>query len=400
MSSIAAAEQLYTLVELAQANPYVRSCLMSLQARCMQAPVQIKERQKPLGADLKRQLLPQITTFMRDALLHGTCTGVVPFYIKKVNGINMPFCMELGSYIWTVESHSVEPSNKRMPQEQGLLRYCVRPRDGLIPAARIYVFPYEPPMFGSPVCSGPFNHIIAEYRHFLLSRRKIEESNEWNSSKHVIVTEQVDLKDQTTSGLQLLDEQRRYQITGKHNNLMHNNLLRLQNRDGFYLDNVNDGIFSHVRSEFADGHDRVAPSTKRACCHIMPPNVQVTEMQELSTPDLALNEQRFITTVYAHFNSKAAFSFSTSNSSSTSESEMLSSEEQSMVTMSIQRLQTVAGIAYALCFDIEPTDVEVTLKQASKLDQSSASDVKAYADAEVLGGLDKLNLKRKLTADR
>ena len=137
-----------------------------------------------------------------------------------------------------------------------------------------------------------------------------------------------------------------------------------------------------------------------ACCHIMPPNVQVTEMQELNTPDLALNEQRFITTVYAHFNSKAAFSFSTSNTSSTSESEMLSSEEQSMVTMSIQRLQTVAGIAYALCFDIEPTDVEVTLKQASKLDQSSASDVKAYADAEVLGGLDKLNLKRKLTADR
>ena len=167
-------------------------------------------------------------------------------------------------------------------------------------------------MFGSPVCSGPFNHIIAEYKHFLPSRRKIEESNEWNSSKHVIVTEQVDLKDQTTSGLQLLDEQRRYQITGKHNNLMHNNLLRLQNRDGFYLDNVNDGIFSHVRSEFADGHDRVAPSTKRACCHIMPPNVQVTEMQELNTPDLALNEQRFITTVYAHFNSKAAFSFSTS----------------------------------------------------------------------------------------
>ena len=71
-----------------------------------------------------------------------------------------------------------------------------------------------------------------------------------------------------------------------------------------------------------------------------------------------------------------------------------------MVTMSIQRLQTVAGIAYALCFDIEPTDVEVTLKQASKLDQSSASDVKAYADAEILGGLDKLNYKRKLTADR
>ena len=147
MSTLAAAEQLYTLVELAQANPYVRSCLMSLQARCMQAPVQIKERQKPLGADLKRQLLPQMTTFMRDALLHGTCTGVVPFYIKKINGISMPFCMELGSYTWTVESHSVEPSNKRMPQEQGLLRYSVRPRDGLIPASRIYVFPYEPPMF-------------------------------------------------------------------------------------------------------------------------------------------------------------------------------------------------------------------------------------------------------------
>jgi len=399
-STATALEQLETITQLVQSNPYVRSCIMSLQARCVQGPIQIKERQQSLATDLKRKIIPHFTTFLRDAIIHGISTGVVPFYLKKIDGINLPFCMELGSYIWTVESHSVEPSNKRLPSETGLLRYCVRPRDGLLPASRIYAFPYETPVFGTQACGGPFDHIIAEYRHFLLSRRKIDESNEWNSSKHVVVTEQVDLKDQTTSGLQLLDEQRRYHLTGKHNNLMHNNLLRLQNRDGFYMDNVRDGIFAHIRSEFSDSADITAPSSKRACCHIMPPNVQVIELQELSIPDLALSEQRFVNTVHAHFNSKAAFSFSDKSTSSAAESELLNSEEQAMVSSSILRLQKLAAVAYAACFDIEVHNVEVSLKQGSKLEQSSASDVKAYADAEVLGGLDKLNLKRKLTEAR
>jgi hypothetical protein len=47
---------------------------------------------------------------------------------------------------------------------------------------------------------------------------------------------------------QCLDEQRRYHLTGFHNNMMHNNILRLQNRDGYYIESVRDGIFHHVRS--------------------------------------------------------------------------------------------------------------------------------------------------------
>jgi hypothetical protein len=93
--------------------------------------------------------------------------------------------------------------------------------------------------------------------------------NLWNSSKHLVFSERIELKDQTISGLQLLDEQRRYHLTGSHQNMFNQNFLRLQDRDGYWKKSVQDGIHFHIKDQFSDDSVDVGAGSKRTCCHII-----------------------------------------------------------------------------------------------------------------------------------
>lgn len=411
----------------------MRSCLASIERRCLRNHPTIKENDKALTKEFMLKMQTPMFKFLQTAIILSTCLGFVPFYVKRVTsqansdktknskpdnsesskkvpsengprsteyeGLNIPVCLPLGTFAWHVENQSIKSRNKPMPEFHGLLRYAVQPCDGLLDASDVYVFPVSDPVMTKsriPVFC-PLYGVLREYSQMLQAQRKRSESNQWNSSKHVVITEEVNLKDQTTSGLQLLDEQRRYQLTGQHNGVTHNHLLRLQNREGGNIKTVNDGLFYAVRSEFADNSDTFAPSSKRACCHVMPPNVKLQELGELACPPTVEIEQPFVNAVYTFFNSKAGFDLTGSGRGSVAEANVVSQEEQESIQNIIFILQKIAATAYARCYKIPIHTVQVEIKKQSKLDSSSASDVKAYADAEVLGGLDKLGLKRKLT---
>ena len=59
--------------------------------------------------------------------------------------------------------------------------------------------------------------LLAVVRIIRNMERRLEAVVEWNSSKHIITSERVDMqKDQTVEGMSLLDSFRRYLHTGEH----------------------------------------------------------------------------------------------------------------------------------------------------------------------------------------
>ena len=387
------------LVEMIHTNPHMRSCMQDLQARCVKGKFNIWENEKRVTKDLIKKLNSAYDQFLREAIVMMTALGFIPFYLKKyenLGGISLPSCLPLGTFTWRTVSNSNSKINKSFNNTHCILQTEVMPRSGLIEAKNVYVFAAQNPVFSnSTVNVGPMQGLVEDYKRMRIALQKYNESNEWNSSKHVVITESVDLKDQTTSGLQLLDEQRRYHLTGFHNNLMHNNLLRLQGRDGYYMQSVRDGIFHHVRSEFNDD-DPQAPASKRACCHIMPPNVQVTELNELNVPNPEEIEQRFVSNVYAFFNSKASTDLFSSSQASTAAAENVSRGELNMTQYVVRALERLIALVYAQSFDLHVEDIRVEISANSKLENASSDEIKAYADAEVLTGVDKLNVKKDL----
>lgn len=392
-------ENLGVLAEMMQTNPHIRSCIQDLQARCIQSDFKIWENEKQVNRDLMKKLKLSYDTFARDSISMMTAIGFVAFYLKKyenIGGVSLPSCLPLGSFTWRVVANQNQGINKTCKQLHCILRTEVMPRSGLMDAKNVYVFHASSPVYSNVTNSvGPMQSLVNDYKAMRVALQKYNESNEWNSSKHVVVTENVDLKDQTTSGLQLLDEQRRYHLTGFHNNLVHNNLLRLQGRDGYYMQSVRDGIFHHVRSEFND-NDSQAPASKRACCHIMPPNVQVTELSELNVQNPEDIQHRFVQNAHAFFNSKAGSDLNASARASTAAAENVSRGELNMTQYMTRSLEKLMMFVYAESFGIPVETVRVELRANSKLDNASPADVKAYADAEVLSGADKMNMQKKL----
>ena len=70
--------------------------------------------------------------------------------------------------------------------------------------------------------------------------------------------------------------------------------------------------------------------------------------------------------------------------------------ELNMTQYMTRSLEKLMMFVYAESFGIPVETVRVELRANSKLDNASPADVKAYADAEVLSGADKMNMQKKL----
>ena len=62
----------------------------------------------------------------------------------------------------------------------------------------------------------------------------------------------------------------------------------------------------------------------------------------------------------------------------------------------VRALERLIALVYSESFDLDIDDVRVEISANSKLDNASSDEIKAYADAEILSGVDKLNVKKDL----
>jgi hypothetical protein len=82
----------------------------------------------------------------------------------------------------------------------------------------IYVFEFLPPSIRNEHClPSPLDKLCTLRFVMDMTEAKLQKVLEWNCQKHIVTSEQVNIpKDTTTEGISLLDDFRRYLVTGDH----------------------------------------------------------------------------------------------------------------------------------------------------------------------------------------
>lgn len=363
---------LQTLFRMIRQEPAIRSCINRLANSCCQNSVVFMEDKHKIAPTLQRHLDAQMATFFRDAVEMCFACGFVAYIVRRKKGLPYFTVLPLGSFTWCVE----ENSNKRDPRP---LVYKVLYKSGAVAENEIKVVEYIAPRqtdFAEELSSSPIAHLV---RLFVIRERQllqIDESNQWNSAKHLAVTEKIDLKDPTTSGLQLLDELRRYNLSGVHSN-MTDSAMRLKTNRNETLATANEGTFAWVRSVFEKD------DAKAADVHLMPPNTEITELGPMNTDQFVqYTQDLYSRAVYTFFDMPGHADLSGSKSAGSSE--QMSRHQHMTIGSMTSFLQRLAQHAYGTAFDVDEENVVCKMTPIPRMEIRDMSDLKTLFEIGVI----------------
>jgi hypothetical protein len=370
------------LMELVRHNPAVRSCIQRVYNEIVPTAVLIKESGKELTSELQRFLGPWFAQFLEHALEMAYMCGFVVFVRKRHEGIAVPVLLPLGSFTWGVEVVT-QKTKKRKRELVCLYRYAVRPLHPEVTVEDLYVYNFVDPMLDSNWLPSPLDGLLTCGRVISNMQRRLESVVEFNSTKHILTSEKVDMvRDQTTEGISLLDSFRRYLHTGEHDGLSF-----------FYRTRAGNGPQHHVNPS-SEREAQIMGMLKNAetDVHVLPPNTEISELAalDLKTDMLQIQEvferqviQMFQMTAQPDINEK-----SRRPSASLADVKYM----RHMSRFGTRLLQ----YAYACVYDIHEGHVEIQLVEPSSIDISGADDIKALSETNTLLPSDKLKLRKRL----
>ena len=376
------------LVDMVTTDPDVVSCIDRVGNALLLNDVTVLENGKPLRPALARVVNEAYKKFFRDALAMSYMCGFVAYHLVRHEGMRIPQCLPLGMFSWSVRAAGRGTSG-------ALAHYDVRLTHGR--NVTVHVFEMRSPVLqqsldASRVCS-PLMGVFTQFVHWKDAETQFSVSNQWNTSKHVAITERLDLKDQTTSGIQLLDEQRRYNLTGHHNNVVHNSLMRLTGAGT--TTSVADAFQHHVHSEFSD-REPSGVGSKRAVVHILPPN---TEVQELGLMDVGTavrdSKAAFQSAVYIFFGMPNINNTNTTTSATT-EINSLHREQYAHIMNTQRHMEGLGAEVYARCFGLEPGEVVCSLRALPRFELTSVADIKVLSEINMLTPSDVQQLRKMM----
>ena len=248
---------------------------------------------------------------------------------------------------------------------------------------------------GFDICS-PLMGVHSQFLMWKEAETQLSVVSEWNMCKHFAVTERIDVKDQTTSGIQLLDEQRRYNLTGHHNSVVHDSMLRLTGAGT--TASVQEAFHHAVHTQFEDraesrGETRVG--SKRAAVHLMPPNTDVHELSTMETGS-AMREAKteFQDAVYVYFglpNINRQAEEAGRRGAAT-----IHREQYSNILYMQTLLERLGETAYAHCFGVKTSTVRFTLRALPRFEITSVEDIKILAEIGMLTPADMAHLRKTI----
>ena len=225
--------------------------------------------------------------------------------------------------------------------------------------------------------------LLAVVRIIRNMERRLEAVVEWNSSKHIITSERVDIqKDQTVEGMSLLDSFRRYLHTGEHDGI---------NR--FYMTRPGAGG-PHAKNPTDDRRAQIndtlqGPETE---VHVLPPNTEISELQalDLKTNMLEVQEvlQRQVIQFFQMTSQPDVNQKTKKVSSSLGELKMM----RHMSRFGSRLLQ----FSYACVYDVHEKEVDIQLNDPSGINIESADDVKSLHETNTLLPSDRLKLRKRM----
>ena len=382
---------LAALVDLVRTECNFRACMTRVINACIMHSmdaVEIKENAQTLKPQFHEILVKHYLNFFQNAIESSYACGFVPFYVRKVDGVSLPFVLEIGTFSWVsvvVDLSKAGPKRRRL---DGTLQYEVTPISGVTLPENIQIFPYVTPTSrGLKIRDySPLRNIVELYMITQALNRQTLQNSQWNNHKHLVMTESIDLKDQTTSGIQLLDQMRRYTYAGdtggvKESTLMYSNKSKQQ------LRSVNDAKFHWIHDQF-DLNDH-------AQTHVLPPNTQV---QELSPINMNSEIEYFNTmlqnNIYAFFDNVSVQDISSSRSSTSTD--QISRQQHMSILNTCRFMENLGTFAYAQSFGVDEKKVKFKIRAQSRLEVTNVSDFKPLVESNILSGLDKNRIRKMI----
>ena len=176
-------------------------------------------------------------------------------------------------------------TRKRRRELACLYRYAVRPLHPEVKPEDIFVFNFVDPMLLGVNLPSPMDGLLPILRITWNMERRLQSIVEWNSSKHIITSERVDmLKDQTMEGMSLLDSFRRYLHSGEHDGINRFYMTR-PGLSGMHAKNPTDDRRAQINDTLQ------GPETE---VHVLPPNTEISELQSLDLKTNMLEVQEVL----------------------------------------------------------------------------------------------------------
>lgn len=376
-------QKLRQLVELVRCNPAVHSCIQRIVSEVVPHSVTILEGGKPLTPDLQRLLGPWLSTFLSNSIEMVFVCGFVVFVRGRHEGVDVPLLLPLGSFLWGVETVTAR-TKKRKREQPNLYRYSVQPLHPEVSVDDLFVFEFVPP---SPAITelllSPMDDICKLQSVIHVTETRLLQILAWNATKHITTSERVNIpKDTTTEGISLLDDFRRYMLTGQHMGLS-KNYMTMNGLRSVLAENPTYLSSSMIGQQFTD---------KSAEVHVLPPNTEVSELSniELKTNMLELHDmmQRQVSDYFqmpmlADLGGKDIGNF-------------VQRQENKQMRQICNFCSRLAQYTYAAIFDVQEKTISVELPEPSSMHINSADDIKKLHEANTLLPSDKLKLRKRV----
>ena len=386
--------KLHRLIKLVRHTPAVRSCIQRVYNEIVPPSVMVQERGKDLTPKLQAVIGPVLAQFLEQALEMAYMCGFVVFVCKRHEGIPVPVLLPLGSFTWSVEVVT-QKTKKRRREHVSLYRYNVRPLHPEVTKEDLLVFNFQEPFLDEGrVLPSPMDSLVDVHELIEFMQAKLINVIEWNSTKHIATSERVEHpKDQTTEGISLLDEFRRYLITGNHSGV--NRFYMTLNGDAPpHTTDPSQLSAAHIHNSFGSlrGLEGATGDLGASSVHVLPPN---TDVSELAAVDPKLNmleiQELFQRQVIQFFHMTAQPDIN----QKTKRAYMEMTDIKYMRHMA--RFGThLLQFTYACLFDVDEKEVFVTLEEPSALALESLDDVKNLAEMQVLLPSDKLKIRKRV----
>ena len=366
-----AADKLQLLTQLIRCETTVRPCLNRILSAVVPRHVAIKEREtatapfKALADELDLFLGRHFSKFLAAALEMSYMCGFVVFVIRRhrlqekegsFKETPIPVILPIGAFTWAVRpvvgTASGSRRKRRCPQH-ALYYYDVTPSHPAVRAEDLHVYSHADPGPTAELLPSPLDGLLADYaqlRNFEALARRIDD---WNSTKHITTSEKVDApRDQTTDGISLLDDFRRYIMSGQHTGISSNYMV-MSGAEGAAPREDPSNVANSWINDFAFAGDK----GNSTCVHLMPPNTAISELGALEFKhDPQQVYSRFQTNVMAFFEMTPFADIGGHNTA------VLACE---LELRGMRRASTDCAAllehVYAATFDVEPSNVLVAL---------------------------------------
>lgn len=340
------------LANVMYTEPTIKSCCRCIRNGCLSKPIEIHESGKKLNPEFTQQVFHHFTKFASDAItMHYMC-GFVAYYTEKRNGILVPHTLPLGSFTWGVE---------RLPANDGVWPFAVRIRgiDCTFDERRVHIFTRD--AFSRNVLYTPMEYIVQLLVHYTSMNESITNIIANGEKMNVLVSEKIDIKDQTLNGIQMLDDARQYMVKGNTPLQQYELGVRLA---GARTDTVN--LEREYTLQQTNARQRNIELTS------IPPNSHVTPvaMNNVHMDTVKENYRQYVLACHAYFGVDIAPAILETDSDAAN-----SIRPTSNVKFTCDMLEELLQQAYARCFKLDPQLVQVKIARPKM--EVAVADVKA-----------------------